>query len=331
MLVEATEKVIPKKSWPWKGIGIGISTFAVVILLATGMYIFFEFLKIYDQLIGSDLQSQQKIQHLQVELASLKNTAIQSQQNIDNFQLELNQFKQSVQALGSINKQNTLQVHFVYHLIKTANLRLTLDQNISAALDILTLADKDLMTIDTPQALNLRKAIATDILNLQQIASVDVVGIYLKLAAINTQIEQLPLMQPFNEKQATTHKKTTQVAQTWQESLDRTWNSLRELIVIRYHPSDKIPLLSPNQQIFIYENLHAYVLQAMWAVLHAEPAIYQANLKQIQTILKEYFLQDSPVTINMLNAVTELLNINIRPDIPKLTSLAALTSTDEVH
>jgi uncharacterized protein HemX len=82
-----------------------------------------------------------------------------------------------------------------------------------------------------------------------------------------------------------------------------------------------MPLVMPEERGFLYQNLHAEMQNAMWAVLHHNGAVYQASLAHINSWIKQYFVQQAPATISMLQSLVALQAINIQPQTTNMTAL----------
>jgi uroporphyrin-3 C-methyltransferase len=113
----------------------------------------------------------------------------------------------------------------------------------------------------------------------------------------------------------------------WKRGLQTSWQALQKIVVVRYHESGALPFMTPDQQLFLYQNVHAMISQSMWALLHGQTIIYQKSLQQTINWVKEYFLLDSPVTQAVLNELNELQKIDIHPATPEISgSLQAFTA-----
>src|SRR5438045_770691 len=77
--------------------------------------------------------------------------------------------------------------------------------------------------------------------------------------------------------------------------------------------SGQLPLILPDEKIFLYQNLHAQLENAMWAVLQQNADIYQSSLKRASAWVQLYFAQDAAQTKIMLQNLEELQKINIQP------------------
>ena len=95
-------------------------------------------------------------------------------------------------------------------------------------------------------------------------------ALYLRLMALNNQLDELPLptspLKP-DTKQALSATVPTNLP-WWKAGLAHTWHVLRQVVVVRYNNSNALPLVLPEEKMFLYQNLHAQMESAMWGVLH---------------------------------------------------------------
>ena len=56
---------------------------------------------------------------------------------------------------------------------------------------------------------------------------------------------------------------------------------VKQIVVVRYNASTTLPLVLPEEKSFLYQNLHAEMESAMWAVLHRNPSVYQTSLTRL--------------------------------------------------
>ena len=204
------------------------------------------------------------------------------------------------------------------YLVKLANDKLQFENNVPQAITLLQMADQQLRDMNNDKVLVLRKALADDIASLQALPQLDVAGIYMRLSALNEQISKLPLP---NKPTDTADLQTENMDNLpwWKRGLQQTWVALQKIVVVRYSKDGSLPLVMPEQQDFLYQNLHAAIEKAMWALLHQQPDIYRASLEQAATWINQYFQSDSPATTSVLASLAELEKMDVRPVAPKIS------------
>jgi len=120
----------------------------------------------------------------------------------------------------------------------------------------------------------------------------------------------------------------TQNESVWQRGLHEMWRSLKTIVVVRNNLNGSMPLVTPEQKAFLYQNVHAMIAQSTWALLNQQPAIYQSSLQQLTEWIKRYFVLDAPQTRAMLNDLSQLEKIDIHP--PTLTLMNTLQAFNGV-
>jgi len=79
------------------------------------------------------------------------------------------------------------------------------------------------------------------------------------------------------------------------------------------------PLLPPEQQYFLRENLRLMLYGAQQALLQGSIPTYQQNLKSAQRLFKDYFDLNSQSVISAQNELGKLQGMRIVTDLPDIT------------
>mgnify|MGYP002336342336 CR=1 FL=1 len=200
------------------------------------------------------------------------------------------------------------------------------ENNTITAISLLQRADGEMRNLSDSRLSDVRQALASDISMLQAVQQVDTVGIYARLNALNEQVTKLPLpAKP--EINIAQQNKNNDALPWWKRGLQQTAASLQKIVVVRYNPNGALPLLTPEQQGFLYLNLQAVLEKSMWGLLHKQPDIYRSSLQQASDWTKKYFVQDSPITQAVINEIDSLQQVDVHPVIPKtLVSIAAFAN-----
>lgn len=207
------------------------------------------------------------------------------------------------------------------YLIRLAEFSLTFQSNVPVAVKLLTLADQHIKSLADPSMLPLRQALANDITTLNAIPDVDTTGLITKLNALSLEIAQLPVIpsQAISTQTADVMQQSMVKQQSlWHKFWANISQSLKNVVIIRRQTAIT-PLLSPQQQAYLIENVRLQIAQAQWAVLHQQPAIYQQSLIQAIQWLKDYFVQSSNSTQSVISALENLQTVTIKPTVPDLS------------
>lgn len=294
----------------------------ILFLIVVGIIGYVVYYKFIDVMFESSVQEEQKIQHMQSTVVGLENMTQAQQKTLQALTDDFNQLKQKIAASEqspSTNKDMWLAEE-VRYLVKLADLNLQFRQSVSEALALLKLADKDIRDVTDSSFVEVRKALAADMMDLQSVQEVDKTGIYLRLLALNNKLDQLPLM---NKPTLVSEQKQTTIPSDnlpwWRKGLNKSFESLRNLVVVRYNASGKIPLVPPDQQAYLYQNWHTVLLHAMTALMQGESKIYHASLQQAITWINEYAMPDTPVVNAFLAELSQMQAIDIHPAMPSVS------------
>ncbi len=259
---------------------------------------------------GEQLNSQTKLMANRVEdelkvlqgkVALLEQRQIESQGQ----QLALEQLYQDL-----AKNRDDWALAEIEQVLSTASQQLQLAGNIRGALIALQNADARLSRADRPQFIAIRRAIARDIDNLKSLPSVDLTGIAVRLDALVTQIDTMPLLADEKPAVQAPVPKTrlakataesaaasgpvsddwrTALQERWQSWTADLWNDVRQLVRVRTVSVPDALLLSPGESFFARENLKLRLLNARLALLSRNDAAFRSDLAEADRMLTRYF------------------------------------------
>jgi uroporphyrin-3 C-methyltransferase len=176
----------------------------------------------------------------------------------------------------------------VEQVLLLASQQLQVAGNVSGALAALQLADAKLQRLDRPQFVPLRRALARDMDQLKAIPHVDVAGISLRLDQAIAAIDGLPLA--LEERLPVAAPDAAPKDEpAWRRWLREAWQELRQLVRVENMDRPEAPLLTPQQQFFLRENLKLRLLSARFDLLFRDQANFRADLTAAEAWLKKYF------------------------------------------
>jgi uroporphyrin-III C-methyltransferase len=228
-------------------------------------------------------------------------------------------------------EQDPLHTKTHYHLLEAdymarlAALNLSFGQNIPAAIALLQTADQRIKETDNPNLNKIRQTLADAILSLQAVPSVDTAGLLTRLNALQSQVSRLPLFglaQPTATVLPEPETNTTTIDATekkWKRALKETWVTLQKIIIIRHRNQPIAPLVAPEQESYLRQNLHLLLQQAQWGVINGNAAIYEASLQQAIDWIQQYFAVNERATLATLSLLTSLQQIKIQPTLPNIS------------
>lgn len=213
----------------------------------------------------------------------------------------------------------------VEQLMTIANQQLQLAGNIKPALLALQTADSRLQQIDTPQVIQLRKALSDDIQRLQSLPLVDVVGMSVKLENLAESVDKLPLVSD-RHPQMPSMQAPDWEASSWSKLAHEVWQDIKNIIRLERIDRPEQPLLAPDQNYFLRENIKLRLLSARIALLQHDEVTYRADLRAAEKWLMEHFdLRESSSKI-MLSTIRQLTADNIIIEVPDINKSLTLIS-----
>lgn len=302
--------------------GLIASAVAIIVILAIGG-------GLYSYTNQQTLRLSDENQSLKTDLAQLQQLQDSYQQRFDNIDSMFNSQKLTIDKLQN-ERQITerqlqdLQARFAAissadvkswllaqadFMVKMAGRKLWNDQDVVTAVSLLKGADSSLAEMNDPSLLEIRRAINEDIGNLSALAKIDNDGIILQLNQLANQVDNLRLS-GFERNGAPMDKNDEAISGSlsdWKENLSKSWKSfMDDFITIRRRDTAAVPLLAPNQDIYLRENIRSRLLIASQAVPRHQTEIYQQSLEAVSTWVRSYFDTTDPNTTAFLDIVSAL-------------------------
>jgi uroporphyrin-3 C-methyltransferase len=106
----------------------------------------------------------------------------------------------------------------------------------------------------------------------------------------------------------------------WQKLLRDIWQELKHLVRIENTGKDEIPLLPPDQEFFLRENLKLRLLTARIALLSRDENSYRQELRTAQIWTARFFDGKSVQGARMLAELKKLAEASIYVELPDISS-----------
>lgn len=197
----------------------------------------------------------------------------------------------------------------------------------ATALAALRVADDRLRALDDPAFTPVRAQVAAEIDALEALPSLDVEGVALRLGRMAGRVDDLVLRAQLDASASETM--TNGEPGREQEFVGRTWSAmrgaLRSLVSVRRSDEQIAPLLAPEQQFFLRQNLRLELETARLAALRGDEANYATSLRNAREWLAKYFDAGNSRVAGMSDALEQLAVLEIEPELPDISgSLHAL-------
>jgi len=247
---------------------------------------------------------------------SAKQAHLDSDAQIELLTAQVSQLEQQV----SLRQPSDWLVHEAEYLVRIAARTMWLERDTKAAISLLRDADNRLKELNQPKFLPVRALINEDIEALALMPTLKNQEAVLTLMALNKQIPALELS-GVNLTEALDGTKEDFVlsddVNDWQENLQKTWQKfLNDFITVRRRTGMVEPLMTPDQQQHLKQNLSLKVQLVQWAASEQKEDIYQQTLLDIQQWLNEFFDMDLAVNQKFYQAIEQLKQQTIYYDYP---------------
>jgi uroporphyrin-3 C-methyltransferase len=219
--------------------------------------------------------------------------------------------------------RDELALNEVEQVLSLASQQLAIAGNVQAALAALQLADAKLSRYDRPQLVALRRALSRDIDRLKSVPYVDVAGMSLKLDQVIGMIDTLPLAK--DERLPAPAPPTPAADEpAWQRSLRDAWSEIKALVRVEVSERAAAPLVPPEQQYFLRENLRLRLLTARVALLSHDDGAFKSDVTAANAWIKRYFDMRAKPVQGASATLTQLAATPMPTELPDLT--ASLTA-----
>ncbi|HGY3719017.1 TPA: uroporphyrinogen-III C-methyltransferase [Citrobacter gillenii] len=204
-------------------------------------------------------------------------------------------------------------------LVKMAGRKLWSDQDVTSAAALLKSADASLADMNDPSLITARRAITDDIASLSAVSQVDYDGIILKVNQLSNQIDNLRLADNDTDDSPmdSDSSELSSSISEWRVNLQKSWqNFMDSFITIRRRDETAVPLLAPNQDVYLRENIRSRLLVAAQAVPRHQEETWRQALENVSTWVRAYYDTDDATTKAFLDEVDQLSQQSISMNVP---------------
>ncbi|MCL1035541.1 uroporphyrinogen-III C-methyltransferase [Shewanella submarina] len=294
-----------------------------LLALAGGLYLYDQFnkqnLRLTEQLAQQDKAMQQALAGPQSQLATLSQQQRQTAAELAQLESLPEQHRELSERLTSLAKRNPnhWQAAEANYLVTMAGRKLWLEQDSLTAAGLLEAADQRIAAMKDPSLLPLRKALAKDIAAVKAIKQADIAGTAFTLDEIINNLDTLPLNRADAQAGLIPQEQNNELSDSvsdWQANLYKTWQALLDdFIVIRTRTTDTAPLLTPEQQWYLVENIRSKLLQAQLALYRGDEVNYRSSLKMAHNWLYQYYDLSSPEVESTLEVLKVMETLKLSP------------------
>ncbi len=256
-------------------------------------------------------QNQQQVRELYAKVTML-----------ETYYAEVQNQRTSLESLYndlSLSRDETALAEVEQMLLITEQ-QLRLSGNIKAALIAMQTADESLKHLNLPALGGLRKMIAGDMEKLRALPNLDIAGNSLQLNGLIQSVDELPLVyRQHVEKAAGMQASPPKEETSWQKLLREIWQEVKQLVRIENTGKAEIPLLPPEQEFYLRENLKLRLLSARIALLSHDENSYHQELRTAQVWIANYFDGKSNQVAQMQEELNKLSASRINVELPDMS------------
>ncbi|MFM2747141.1 uroporphyrinogen-III C-methyltransferase [Klebsiella variicola] len=239
---------------------------------------------------------------------------------------QLDELQQKVAVISGSDAKTWLLAQADF-LVKLAGRKLWSDQDVTTAAALLKSADASLADMNDPSLIGARRAITDDIAALSAVSQVDYDGMILKVNQLANQIDNLRLADN-NDDDSPMDSDSDELSSSiseWRVNLQKSWqNFMDSFITVRRRDETAVPLLAPNQDIYLRENIRARLLVAAQAVPRHQEETWKQSLDNVSTWVRAYYDTDDATTKAFLDEVDKLSQQSITMTVPETLQSQAL-------
>lgn len=278
-----------------------------------------------------------------VEILSRDNAALNQHLTLlsDQYQAQLQQGAKQQQVLGEYEKHLTaMQGHVnfmsrtldqipgakvddwklaeVEYLLRLANQRIILQQELGGAHALLDSANQILGQLDDPSLLNIRQQLAKEMRLLGSFTQLDRQGLYMEIQALKAAIPNA-IEPPKNFSKKSVGTSDAQTAEP--EDKQSTWATIKmqflSLVRIRHNEETFNDSLTDSQFQLLEHSLILMLEQAQWALLKADDTLYKASLENAASWIEKNLRHSQADTV--LSDIKKLANQDITQHMPDIS------------
>lgn len=269
---------------------------------------------------GNRLQQgwQEGVAPLKQELAAARDESARLAKSVKELENQLAQQRSELERFSAADRRDW-QLAEVEYLLRLANQRLLLAGDAGAAQALMTSADRILAGMDEPGLHELRAALAADLAAVRAVPHIDVEGVYLRLAALQKQADELVIFR-LHERESPPRPEP---AAGWRGRLRQGWEQalakLSSYITIRRRDMPVEALMDPQWEGLVRQNLRMLLEQAQVALLSGNQALYVRSLHAAQSWVQQFVDSDEAAARAMSGELKQLEQLHVAVTMPDLS------------
>lgn len=267
----------------------------------------------------------EQIQHVQNLHGSLEEQQKSLQENVNALHEGLSTLQSALQAEADKENMSAWVLAEVEYLLHIANNRLSLADDVKAALTALNAAAKQLSELNSPDLAEIQQLISSEIEALGSVPQLNLPEMAQTLTSISNNIKQLPLAKPLEAATLTNSENADGEQQKWETVADDVWVAFKSLVTVRDSQDPAMAPLTPDKHSYLTQNLQLKIESARLALLRADNTTYHENLSLANEWVSQFYDLDTSEGTTLLATLDKLQQATIATELPDISgSLNAL-------
>lgn len=239
---------------------------------------------------------------------------------LEQLQARVDTQQERLSALATTDRSDW-QLAEAEYFMQLANQRLLLGGDPKTALEQLVAADDIIHHVQDSGLLPTRAALAKDIAALKALEIVDTEGLYLAIEAVAEQAQQLRLIEPVTvqPQSGDTPGAEASLGERLQHGLRAALRKLDDLVQIRRRDEPYKPLLAPQYESALQQNIKLAFEQAQVALLLSNQKLYEHSLNKAREALLTYYTVDEHATQIVAQAIADLAARRVAMQLPDIS------------
>ncbi|WP_372872841.1 uroporphyrinogen-III C-methyltransferase [Shewanella sp.] len=198
------------------------------------------------------------------------------------------------------------------YLVRMAGRKLWLELDPGTALSLLKAADERITAMQDPALFTLRQKLAADMDQVASVRTTDIAGNVYALDEVMKRLEQLTPGQNKQEYRPDTSEILSESLDDWRANLAKSWQALiRDFVTVRHRSQDITPLLTPEQEWYLKQNIRSKLLQAQLALYRHDERSFREAVVTAEGWVKLYFSQDKGSGAHVVESLEQLASLRI--------------------
>lgn len=273
---------------------------------------------------------------LEQALSELQAMEQEDEQRLQGLQLRMDRQLQDTRTLvtalqrqvAGLQQRDTRWVNAeAAYLMRLAEHKLTLENNPSAALQLLQSVDGLLRDQIDPLAQTAQQNLAQDIAAIESAQVPDrfvLARRVSELAAVLETVSVTGVRQAMYQQGLGNAREQTPLVAEEQSWTAAVMNLFRSIFVWRQTEQNPLEFLPSDQESLIKLQLRLQFEQARFAVIQADQRLFEDALQQVAAGLQRYFMQDSDTAIQLHDDVQALAVQSVHGELPDISATRAL-------